>query len=91
MIIGGSTSSSFKKAHKTYIRMVQNIQLTGFAPKMAQVENPVSGFMEEDVGHLHHPHDETLIVNIQVKDYNTYRVLVDNGSFAVILYYPAFQ
>ena len=30
MIIGASaTSSSSKKAHKTYLRMVQNVQLTG--------------------------------------------------------------
>ena len=41
MIIGGSTSSSSKKARKTYLRMVQNIQLTGYAPKMVQVDNPV--------------------------------------------------
>ena len=34
MIIGGSTSSSFKKASKAYLRMVQNIQLTGYALKI---------------------------------------------------------
>ena len=32
-----------------------------------------------------------LVVSIRVGDYNTYRVLVDNGSFADILYYSAFQ
>ncbi|XP_030958954.1 uncharacterized protein LOC115980893 [Quercus lobata] len=47
IIIGGSTSSSSKKA-KTYLQMVQNIQLTGYAPKMARVDNLVIGFMEED-------------------------------------------
>ena len=30
-------------------------------------------------------------VSIRVGDYNTQQVLVDNGSFADILYYPAFQ
>ena len=48
MIIGGNTSSSFKKARKTYLWMVQNIQLTGYALKMAKVDNPVIGFIEED-------------------------------------------
>ena len=32
-----------------------------------------------------------LVVSIRVRDYNTYWVLVDNGSFADILYYSAFQ
>ena len=48
MIIGGSTSNSSKKAHKSYLRMVQNIQVTRYAPKMVQVNNPVIGFMEEN-------------------------------------------
>ena len=48
-------------------------------------------FTEEDAQRLHHPHDDALVVSIRVGDYNTYRVLVDNGSSANILYYPAFQ
>ena len=71
--------------------MVQSIQLTGFIPKMAQVDNPMIEFSEEDAWHLHHPHDNALVVSIRVRDYNTHQVLIDNGSFADILYYPAFQ
>ena len=91
MIIGGSTSNSSKKARKMYLRMVQNIQLTLYAPKMARVDNPIIGFTEEDARLLHHPHDDALIVSIRVGNYNTYRVLVDNGSSTDILYYPTFQ
>ena len=91
MITGGSISSYSKKARKAYLRMVQNIQLTGYALKMVWVDNPVIGFTEEDALCLHHPHDDALVVSIRVGDYNTYRVLVDNRSFADILYYPAFQ
>ena len=58
---------------------------------MAWVDNPVIGFTEENARHLHHPHDDALVVSIQVGDYNTYRVLVYNGSSADILYYLAFQ
>ena len=47
--------------------------------------------MEEDARHLHHPHNDALVVIIRVGDYNTHRVLVDNGNSADILYYPAFQ
>ena len=92
MIIGGNAaSSSSKKARKTYLRMVQNIQLTGFVPKMVRIDNPVIGFTEEDARHLHHPHDDAFVVSKCVGDYNTHQVLVDNRSFADTLYYPAFQ
>ena len=70
--------------------MVQNVQLTGFVPKMSQINNLVIGFLEEDAKRLHHPHDDVLVVSIWIGDYNTHRVLVDNGSFADILYYPTF-
>ena len=76
MIIGGNTSSSFEKARKTYIQMVQKIQLTRYAPKMARVDNPVIGFTEEHARCLHHPYDDALVVSIRVGDHNTYRVLV---------------
>ena len=58
---------------------------------MVQIDNPVIGFTDEDVWHLHHPHDDALVVSIRVRDYNTHRVLVGNGSSADILYYLAFQ
>ena len=92
MIVGGTTvSDSSRKERKTYLKMVQNVQLTGFVPKMARVDNPIVGFSEEDAQLLHHPHDDALVVSIRVGDYNTHRVLVDNGSSADILYYPTFQ
>ena len=71
--------------------MVQNIQLTGYAPKMVRIDNPVIRFTEENARRLHHPYDDALVVSIRVGDYNTYRVLVNNRSSADILYYLAFQ
>ena len=92
MIVGGtSITGSSKKAQKTYLRMVQNVQLTGSVLKIAQRESPVIGFSEEDARRLYHPHDDALVVSIRIEDYNMHRVLVDNGSSADILYYPAFQ
>ena len=58
---------------------------------MPRVDNPIICFSEEDARRLHHPHDDALVVSIRVGDYNTYRVLVDNGSSVDILYYPVFQ
>ena len=92
MIVRGiATTGSSKKARKTYLRMVQNVQLTGSVPKIARLESPLIGFSEEDARRLHHLYDNALVVSIRVGDYNVHRVLVDNGSSADILYYPAFQ
>ena len=71
--------------------MVQNVQLTGSVPKIARRESPVIGFSEKDARRLHHQHDDALVVSVRVGDYNVHRMLVDNGSLADILYYPAFQ
>ena len=84
MIVGGTATTGLsRKARKTYLRMVQNVQLTGSVPKIARKESPIIGFSEEDVRRLHHPHDDALVVSIRIGDYN--------GSSADILYYPAFQ
>ena len=49
MIMEGTmTISLSKKARKTYLRMIQNIQLTGVIPKMTRIDNPIIGFSEED-------------------------------------------
>ena len=37
-----------QKAGKTYLRIVQNVQLTGSVLKIAQRESPIIGFSEED-------------------------------------------
>ena len=65
--------------------------MTGSVPKIAWREGPIIRFSENDAQRLHHPHDDALVVSIRVGDYNMHKVLVDNGSLANILYYPAFQ
>nr|XP_023904705.1 uncharacterized protein LOC112016376 [Quercus suber] len=92
MIVGGSATTGLsKKARKTYLRTVQNVQLTGSVPKIARRESPIIGISKEDARRVHHPHDDALVVSIHVGDYNVYRVLIDNGSSADILHYLTFQ
>ena len=43
-------------------------------------------FIEED-----YPHNNALVINLTIADFNTQWVLVDNRSLADILYYLAFQ
>ena len=91
MIVGcTATSRSSKKAQKAYLRTIQNVQLTGTVPKMARIDYPIVGFLEENARRLHHPHDDAIVISLKVGDYNMHRILVDNSSSADILYYPAF-
>ena len=48
-------------------------------------------FMNENARRLHHPHDNAIVITLVIVNYTTRRVLIDNGSSANILYYPAFQ
>ena len=83
MIVRGTTiAGSSKKARKTYLRTVHSVQLTRSVPKMPRIGNLVINFSEDDTRRLHHPHDDVLVVNLQIGDYNMHRVLVDNGSSA---------
>ena len=85
MAIGSS-----KKARKSYLRMVQNVQLMGFVLKMVRIDNPIIEFSEEDAQRLHHPHNDAFVISIQVGDYNMHHVLVNNGSSTDIFNYLAF-
>ena len=48
-------------------------------------------FTDEEAERIHHPHGDAIVITLLIADYTTWRVLVDNGSSADILYYPAFQ
>ena len=48
-------------------------------------------FTDADAEIVHHPYDDAIVITLLIADYTTRRVLVDNGSSADILYYPAFQ
>ena len=84
-------AGSSKKARKIYLRMVQIVQISSRSPKVTRVDNTAISFIEKDAQQLHHPHNNALVINLLIVDFNIRRVLVDNGSSTDILYYPAFQ
>jgi hypothetical protein len=89
-IAGGGESNSAKKA---YARSMQNQEVyTLHRPaKAAKAESVVLSFSEEDARGVVMPHDDALVVTLTVANHGIHRILVDNGSSADILYWPAFQ
>ena len=71
---------SSKKARKTYLRMVQSVEIFDRPPKATRIDNPAISFTEKDARRLHHPHDDALVISLLIADFNTHRVLIDNGS-----------
>ena len=48
-------------------------------------------FNEADARGVKQPHNDPLIIMLNIERFNTKRILVDNGSSADIIYLPAFQ
>ena len=91
VIIGGTSTGQSSKSRKTYLKVVQNIQLSGRSPRTRATDEQTITFTDEDAERVHHPHDDAIVITLLIADYTTRRVLVDNESSADILYYPTFQ
>ena len=91
MIVRGSLTGQSSRSKKTYLKVVQNVQLLGRSPKTRTPDEKAITFTDEDASRIHHPHDDAIVITLLIADYSTRRVLVDNGSSVDILYYPAFQ
>ena len=90
VIIEGSLAGQSSKSRKTYLKVMQNVQLSGRSPRMRTTNEPTITFTDVDVQRVHHLYDDAIIITLLIANYTTRRVLVDNGSTEDILYYPAF-
>ena len=86
VIIGGTSTGQSSKSKKTYLKVVQNIQLSGWSPRTRGTDKLAITFTDEDAERIHHPHDDAIVITLLIMDYTTRMVLVDNGSLADILY-----
>ena len=91
VIIGGTSIGQSSKSKKTYLKVVQNVQLSGQSLRTRGIDEPTISFTDEEAERIHHPYDDAIVITLLIADYTTRRVLVDNGSSVDILYYPAFQ
>ena len=56
-------------------------------PKRAKMEIPlVLGFSDEDKIETIQPHDDVLVITLQIGGYDVKRVMVDQGSATEIMY-----
>ncbi|XP_050290000.1 uncharacterized protein LOC126728179 [Quercus robur] len=91
VIIGGTSVRQSSKSKKTYLKVVQNVQLSRRSPRTRGTDESTISFTNKEAERIHHPHDDAIVITLLIADYTTKRVLVDNGSSTDILYYPTFQ
>lgn len=60
-------------------------------PKLFRGEAADITFTEDDARHVHHPHNDALVIKALIGGFNVHRVLVDNGSSVNILAYDTYQ
>ncbi len=87
MAAGGTSRSS----RKAYARQIHNVLVTQKTGKIPRMENLPITFTEEDARKVFHPHDDALVVTLEIAGYSIRRVLIGNGSSTDIIYLTAFQ
>ena len=71
VIIEGTSTGQSSKSRKTYLKAVQNVQLSGRSPRTSGVDDPSITFTDEDAGRIHHPHDDAIVITLLIADYIT--------------------
>ena len=59
--------------------------------KNIRLVDQIISFSEEDARGTHQPHDDALVITMNIVGFTTKRVMVDNGSSVDILYLQTYQ
>ena len=68
MIVGGGSTGQSSRARKTYLKVVQNVQLSGRSPKTRTPDKQAITFTDEDAARIHHPHDDAIVITMLITD-----------------------
>ena len=89
-ITGGPfLGGSFKSLKKADQRQVNNVHT--IPPSKHKRTYQDMSFNKGDAMGVKQPHNNPLVIMLNIEGFNTKRILVDNGSSADIIYLPAFQ
>lgn len=90
---GGGESSSAKKSYMRQIHIERNLHLMTIEKpvKQLKLECSLITFSTDDARGVSQLYDDPLVVTLVISNYLMYRILIDNGSSADILYLPTFE
>ena len=87
---GTDSGGSFKSLKKLQQRQVNSVHTTP-PLKHKRRETMDMVFFKEDARGVKQPHDDQLVIMLMIEEFNTRRVLIDNGSSVDIIDLSAFQ
>ncbi|KAL5540749.1 hypothetical protein UlMin_044072 [Ulmus minor] len=92
VIIGGPATGDTNRAQKNYARQARSepfpnqINLAEHKNKAPRLSNEPIIFTEEEASGLWHPHKDAIVVALRIASRKVYKILIDNGSSADILF-----
>ena len=86
---GPLTGGSFRSLRKATQRQVNSVHMI-LPFKQRRMDQDMT-FSEADARGVRQPHNDPLVIMLNIEGFNTKRILVDNGSLADIIYFPVFQ
>ena len=86
---GGGESSSARKAHLRSIKSGEVMEVQAVS-KLPRLDAAIT-FSDSDLEGCQHPHEDPLVIRVVVANKTIYRVLVDNGSSADIIFASTFD
>ncbi|XP_058068266.1 uncharacterized protein LOC131217368 [Magnolia sinica] len=90
-LAGGGDSNSAPKTYSRKYDSERYIHLSERPSKELRI-NPCSlTFTEDDAREIQHPHDDALVITMTIANHKVYRILVDTGSLADVIYSEAFE
>ncbi|KAL5567906.1 hypothetical protein UlMin_024481 [Ulmus minor] len=96
-IMGGPATGETNRARKNYARQSRmdpfphQVNLTGHKEKIPRLSNDPIIFTESEARCLCHPHTDAIVVTLRIAGRKVFRILVDNGSSADILFKSTFN
>ncbi|KAL5578855.1 hypothetical protein UlMin_011297 [Ulmus minor] len=92
VIIGGPVIGDTNRARKSYTHQARSelfphqVNLAEHKNKAPRLSNEPIIFTEEEASGLWHPHKDAIVVALRIASRKLYKILIDNGSSANILF-----
>ena len=93
----GHAASDSAKARKDNVQLARDIamghqvNMVEHLAKLSKRENTVISFIDDEARCLIHPHTDALVVTLSVANGKVFRILIDTGSSANILFVSPFR
>lgn len=97
VIMGGPAMGDSNRARKSYARQArtqpfpQQVNLAEHRNRIPHFSSEPITFTEEEASGLWHPHKDVIVVTLRIASRKVYKILIDNGSSADILFHSTFN